>query len=113
MAKMELRKPIAMLVEEKNKIDQKFNDVVERYTVSQTALQTLRSEQYSYREAKEHLQNTNSNKAARKVFDDQIAKAQLGIDEALKKLDLIEKDRVVIDSQRKAIEKSIKELQNS
>lgn len=114
MARQELKKPIATLLDEKSKIDIKLTEITDRYTRFQTELQTLRYEQASYREAKEQLQNTNSNKAARRVFDSYISAAQKRIDDVVnKEIDQCEKDRVVAVSHKQAIEKSIKELQNA
>lgn len=113
MAKQELRKPIDTLLTEKNKIDQSLTSIKDRYDRYHEELQKLRFEQHGYREAKETLSNTNQNKPGRRVFDQSIADAQRRIDEVLKELDQVEKDRVVVASKGKAIERSIKELQNA
>lgn len=113
MAKAELRKPIEILMIEKNKIDGQLTTLKDQYESMHAELQKLRFEQMSYREGKETLQPSNQNKPARRVFDAQIASAQLRIDVIMKSLDQLEKDRVVTTSRVKAIEKSIKELQNA
>lgn len=113
MARQELRAPINALLEDKSKLDVAFTDLKNKYDVLSTELQRKRNEQSGYREAKETLQNTNSNKPARRVFDQRIADCQISIDETLKKLEELEKDRVVKSSQIVAISKSIKELQNA
>jgi len=113
MAKMELRKPISLLFDEKTKIESQVTGLVNELNMRQEKLQKLRSEQFGYREAKEHLPNNNSSKPARKVFDDNIAACQRGIDEVLKEMDKLEKDRSVVSSKLKSIEKSIKDLQNA
>lgn len=113
MAKVELRKPIATLLDEKAKLDQNTTTINDKYNRFSEELQRLRQEQFSYREAKEHLQNTNSNKPARQVFDQNIASTQRRIDEVLKELDIAEKERVVASSRAKAIDSSIKQLQNA
>lgn len=113
MARQELRRPIDTLLSEKNKLDQILISINDEYTKYQTQLQELRYEQHGYREAKETLQNSNQNKPARRVFDTQIAEAQRKIDDILKMLDEVEKRRVVQASKLKALEKSIKELQNA
>lgn len=113
MARQELRKPIDTLLNEKNKLDGKLTNIKDRYDRFQEELQKLRYEQHSYREGKETLQNSNQNKPARRVFDAQIVECQKRIDEVMKELDTVEKERVVQSSHLKAIEKSIKELQNA
>lgn len=113
MAKQELRKPIDALLTEKSKIDQNLTSIKDRYDRFHEELQKLRYEQHGYREAKETMQNSNQNKPARRVFDQNIAEAQLRIDVIMKELDNVEKDRVVWASKGKAIERSIKELQNA
>lgn len=113
MARQELRKPIDVLLTEKNKIDQILTSIQDRYNRFQEELQKLRAEQYSFREGKETLSNTNQNKPARRVFDHQITECQKRVEEVLKELDLVEKDRVIQGSKLKALEKSIKELQNA
>jgi chromosome segregation ATPase len=113
MVSQNLKRPIDTLLTEKNKLDNKkttLNDLHIRYT---TELQQLRNDQNSYRTAKESMSNTVSNRAARKVFDDQIAQLQLRVNEVLKELDKITKDNEVVESQVKAMAKSIKELQAS
>ena len=113
MAKMELRKPIDILLNEKNSIDKKLTTINDQFTVKQEKLTSLRHDQFSCREGKEQLSNSNMNKPAKRVFDKQIAEIQLVINDVMKELEELEKQRVVIDSQRKAIDKSIKELQNA
>jgi chromosome segregation ATPase len=113
MARQELRKPIDTLLNEKNKLDGIITSIKDRYDRFHEELNKLRYEQHSYREGKETLQNSNQNKPARRVFDQQIAECQKRIEEVLKELDNVEKERVVQSSKLKAIEKSIKELQNA
>lgn len=113
MARQELRKPIDTLLTEKNKLDATLTGVKDRYDRYQEELTKLRYEQHSYREGKETLQNSNQNKPARRVFDQQIAECQKRVEEVLKELDNVEKERAVVSSKLKAIEKSIKELQNA
>lgn len=113
MAKHELRKPLDTLLTKKNELDQKKITINDQHTRYQTELQSLRNDQTAYRTAKETLSNTVSNKPSRKVFDDQISTIQLRVNEVLKELDRVEKDNEVVVSQIKAIDKSIKELQNS
>lgn len=113
MAKMELRKPIDLLLTEKNNINKQLTTIQDQFNVKQELLTSLRSDQFSCREGKEHLSVSNMNKPARRVFDNQIAQLQMKIDEVLKELDVLEKDRVVVSSRAKAIDKSLKELQNA
>ena len=113
MARPELRKSIDSLMQEKNKLDQQLTTLQDRYIVAQDQLRSARGDQHGAREAKEALSNSNMNKPARRVFDQDIAIAQKIIDDVLKEIDLLEKDRVVVASKVTAIAKSIKELQNS
>lgn len=113
MAKVELRKAIDSLLNEKREIDKHLTRVNDEFNAKQEELGKLRRDQHSMREAKETLSNTNSSKPAKRVFDQQIADAQLRVNEILKGLDQLEKDRVVWSSKGKAIDKSIKELQNA
>ena len=113
MAKYELRKPLDILLQQKQKLDQEKISINDQHTRYQTELQDLRNSQTGFRTAKESLSNTVSNRAARKVFDDQISQMQLRVNEVLKELDAIDKKNEVVVSQIKAMDKSIKELQNS
>lgn len=113
MARAELRRPIDTLLSEKAKLDQRKITINDLHTRYQTELQQLRSDQNGYRTASESMQNTVSNRAAKKVFSDQISQLQLRVNEVLKELDKASKDNEVIESQCKAMEKSIKELQTA
>ena len=113
MARHDLRKPIDTLLTQKAKLDQDKITLNDRHTLLQTKLQSLRSDQMAFRNGKETMSNTVSNRAARKVFDDQISALQLTINEVLKELDDVVKQDEVLVSKIKAIDKSIKELQNS
>lgn len=113
MARQELRKPIDSLLTEKNNLDKKLTTVKDEYDRYQEELGKLRQDQFSFREGKEALSPSNQNKPARRVFDANIAECQKRIEEVLKSLDDVEKRRVVVTSQLKAIEKSIRELQNA
>ena len=113
MARVEMRKPISSLMDEKSKLDLLMTALGDRYTRWQTELAERRANQFAYREGKNALSNSNSSKPARKVFDEQIAAEQLALEKCIKELDLVEKERVAVHSKLKAIEKSIKELQNA
>lgn len=113
MAKIELRKAIDSLMKEKNDIDKQLTRINDGFQAKHEELGRLRADQHSMREAKETLSNSNSSKPAKRVFEQQISSAQLRVNEILKEVDQLEKDRVVWSSKVKAIEKSIKELQNA
>lgn len=113
MARQELRKPIDMLLEEKNKIDAGLTALNDKYNLLQKDLQDARMEQQHIREAKETLSNNNANKPARKLFDDQICVLQRKIEDISNQFSSLEKDRVVLDSKGKAIQKSLSELRNA
>ena len=113
MARAELRKPLDTLFTAKNELDKQMTQIKDRMNVLQERLQKERNEQFSYREAKEHLQNTASNKPARAVFDQNIVAAQKNIEDVSKEMDKVSKDYEVVNSKIKAMEKSIKELQNA
>lgn len=113
MAKVELRKAIDSLLKEKQSIDAQLTSINDGFTLSQEQLMNYRREQASYREARATLSNTNQSNPAKKVLNQQISEAQLKVDEILKSIDKLEKDRVVWAAKGKAIDKSIKELQNA
>jgi chromosome segregation ATPase len=113
MARHDLKKPIDTLLTAKNALDQKKISINDQHTRYTTELQQLRSDQNGYRTASESMSNTVSNRAAKKVFSDQIAQLQLRVNEVLKELDRITKENEVVESQVKAMAKSIKELQSS
>lgn len=113
MARVELHKPLDKLYQERNKIDQQLTTIKDEYDNAHEQLKNMRADQFAYKEGKAALSNTNQNRAARKVFDDSIASCQKSIQDILQKLDVIEKNRVIWYSKSKAIEKSIKELQNA
>lgn len=110
MARMELRKPIDTLLNEKNKFDKQMTELQDKYNACGERLQTYRAEQAANREAKERLSNTQSNKIARKVLDQGIADAQVEINKIQIEIEELEKNRVVVGSRLKAIEGSIAEL---
>lgn len=112
MAKMELRKPINSLLEEKSKLDQQLTTIMDEYNVTTEKLASTRADLFSYRESKEHLSQTNLNKAARLVFDKNIAECQKQLQDISGILEKIEQRRVIVHGKIKAMEKSIKELQN-
>lgn len=113
MPRMEMRKPIDALMTEKAKIDQKLTEFKDKYELLSAKLQELRASQFHFREGKAALSNSNMNNPAKKVFDQQISTAQKEIEETLKSIDELEKDRTVWTSKGNAMLKSIKELQNS
>lgn len=110
---MELRKPIDLLFTEKNEIDKKLTTLQDQFNVKHEKLTALRQEQFHCREGKEQLSASNMNKPAKRVFDKRIVELQIEIEAVSKELEEVEKQRVVVTSLRKGIEKSIKELQNS
>lgn len=113
MARVELRKPIEGLMEEKTKIERQLTNINDHYTKYHTQLSQLRADQFSYREGKETLSNTVQNKPARRVFDQKIADCQLEIDKTMKLLEDVEKERVVWSTKLKAMDKSLNELRNA
>lgn len=113
MPRHELRKPIDTLLDEKNKLDRQLTDINDRRERFVTEMQTLRQDQFSYRQAKETLPNTVQHKPAKRVYDQKIVEAQRRVDEIQKELEQVEKDHVVIKSRAIAISRSLKELQNS
>jgi hypothetical protein len=113
MTNQNLKKAVDVLFTEKSRIDKQMTEINDRRTRFATELQEKRAEQFGYREAKESLPNMELHKPARKVLDDEAFRCQSRIDQLLKELDQVEKDALVWGSKSRAIEKSIKELQNS
>jgi small-conductance mechanosensitive channel len=113
MTKQNLRKPTDLLFTQKGEIEKQLTQFNDRFILLQEQLNELRGEQSGLREAKETLSNTNTNKPAKVAFDKRISEIQLIINAKLKELDTVEKDRIAVTSRLKAIEKSIKELQNA
>ena len=113
MAKVELRKPISALLDEKSKCEAQLTQLRDRSAVLQQKLQESRMEEHGFREAKETLPNTPSSKPSRTVFDQGIATAHKKTEDVLKELDSIAKDLEVITSKAKSFDKSIRDLQSA
>lgn len=113
MAKHELKKPIDLLLSKKNELEKKLTENRDWFTRYGEELQALRHEEFTCKEGKETLSQSNANKPARRVLDNQIAVVRKAAEDKQKQIEEIEKQRVVISSELKAIESSIRELQRA
>lgn len=113
MARQELKAPLSKLFDEKSKHETSINTIKDKITIKQEQLLVARREKDGYREAKEHLSNTASNKPAINVFNQGIAEAEKKCQDINTELDVLQKDYEVVNSKIKALERSIKELQNA
>ena len=113
MAKIELRKAVDSLLNEKGMLDKQMTQLKDRIIVLQEGMQQYRNDENGYREAKLQLGNTASSVPARKVMDRGIAEAHKKFEDVLKEHDEAQKTYEVLNGKIKSLEKSIRDLQNA
>lgn len=113
MAKIELRKSIQALLDEKNDINKQLQRIEDEFKMLHEKLQVQRGEQFGYKEGLATMTQSAQNGPARRVLTNNIAKCEMIIKGVQDDIDRVEKDRVVWASKGKALDKSIKELQNA
>ena len=113
MAKLELRKAVSALMDEKSKWDAQATQHKDKLAVLQQQFQEARNSEHGYREAKETLPRSNASRPATIVFDREIANSHKQAEDLLKEIEAISKQLDIVVSKAKALDKSIRELQNA